>query len=164
MSTQTAQATATAVALEDPPAVPELGASEAAVEPSTAAPGVLRAHVLELLNASGQASLAESLAEGEWLVTDSELQVKVAMSQGSINVVVTPDIKRTVTQSITRFANLGRQLKFNVLPGLAEPVKQAPSAAPAGSAKSRAADDPLVQYFQKKFNAEIRTVIDQRKS
>ncbi|HEY0564106.1 MAG TPA: DNA polymerase III subunit gamma/tau [Terriglobales bacterium] len=164
MSTQTAQATATAVALEDPPAVPELGESEAAVEPSTAAPGVLRAHVLELLNASGQASLAESLAEGEWLVTDSELQVKVAMSQGSINVVVTPDIKRTVTQSITRFANLGRQLKFNVLPGLAEPVKQAPSAAPAGSAKSRAADDPLVQYFQKKFNAEIRTVIDQRKS
>ena len=35
---------------------------------------------------------------------------------------------------------------------------------PAGSAKSRAADDPLVQYFQQKFDAEIRTVIDQRKN
>jgi DNA polymerase-3 subunit gamma/tau len=163
LSVPTAQATATAVALEEPPEAADQTVQSLA-DANSAAPDALRAHVLELLNAAGQSSLAESLAEGEWLVNDSELQVKVAMSQGSINVVVTPDIKRTVTQSITRFANLGRQLKFNVVPGLAEPVKAAPSAAPAGSAKSRAADDPLVQYFQKKFNAEIRTVIDQRKS
>jgi DNA polymerase-3 subunit gamma/tau len=161
-------ATATAVAVleepeelsvseEDPP-------NEASSETAAEAPHEdVRNHLLQYLVANGQSSLAETLAEGEWTIANSEVQVKVALGQGAINVVVTPELKRALTQQLIRFASNGRALKFAVIPGLASPVKSS-APAPAGSAKSRAADDPLVQYFQQKFGAEIRTVIDQTKS
>jgi hypothetical protein len=77
---------------------------------------------------------------------------------------MTPDIRRELDQLGTRTAGLGRPLKFQVLPGLAEPVRSNTLPAAKGSAKSRAAEDPLVQHFQNVFGAEIRTVIDHRKN
>ncbi|MBV9670611.1 MAG: hypothetical protein JOZ43_06615, partial [Acidobacteriales bacterium] len=69
-----------------------------------------------------------------------------------------------LSQQLTRAANLGRALQIKVVPGVVEVKSNGLPPAPAGSAKSRAAEDPLVRHFQQTFNAEIRTVIDQRKN
>jgi DNA polymerase-3 subunit gamma/tau len=160
--------TATAVAVLEEPEEPSVSKEDPPDEAfgetaAETAPEDVRNHILQYLVANGQSSLAETLAEGEWTIVNSEVQVKIALGQGAINVVVTPDLKRALTQQLVRFASNGRALKFAVIPGLAAPVKSS-APVPAGSAKSRAADDPLVQYFQQKFGAEIRTVIDQTKS
>ncbi len=149
-------ATGTAVALAEESE--EIGA-EPVVSPT---PEILREEITQHLTSSGQQGLAETLSEGEWSIVDGELRVQVALPASAVNVILTPEIKRGLTQSLAGFANGGRALKFNVVSGLSAPVKNAPAL--AGSAKSRAADDPLVQYFQQKFNAEIRTVLDQTKS
>jgi hypothetical protein len=59
-------------------------------------------------------------------------------------------------------------LKVKLIPGgTANPAqvqhRSTARATGGGSARSRAADDPLVQYMQEKFSAEIRTVIDHQK-
>ena len=58
-----------------------------------------------------------------------------------------------------------RALKLKVLGGASngnQPTVQRTQSAPIGSARQRAADDPIVRRMQEKFNAKIRTVIDKR--
>ncbi len=118
-----------------------------------------RAAILSALDAGGQHAVAETLSEGEWTIHERELRIQLARPAALIGVLVTANVKRMLAQSLAAFTP---PLKCSVVPGLSTAVRsEAP--APAGSARSRAAEDPLVQHFQHKFNAEIRTVIDHRK-
>jgi hypothetical protein len=64
---------------------------------------------------------------------------------------------------------LGRSAKLKVVSGV--PANGAPSDkksrpaannAPTGTARARAAEDPVVRRMQEKFGAEIRSVVDHR--
>jgi len=80
---------------------------------------------------------------------------------------MTNDAGRLVSTAIQSVA--GRMLKLR-LESTAQanggaappPARSAISSGPAGSARNRAADDPVVRHVQEKFAAEIRTVIDHR--
>ena len=79
--------------------------------------------------------------------------------------VVNAEAKRVATSAATAAAR--RALKLKIVGG-AQNGNEAPStrlsSAPTGSARQRAADDPIVRRMQEKFKAEIRTVIDKRQS
>ena len=163
-----ASTAATAVAIAEQPVIAAEVAASVADEAATSAVDcdMLRIAVIAALNSNGQSSLSDVLAEGEWAMTENVVHVRVAQSAGALKVILTPEVMRLANQALAKASGTARAPKFEVLPGLAEAVKRAnenlPSA-PAGSAKQRAAEDPLVQYFQKKFKAEIRTIVDQRK-
>ena len=79
--------------------------------------------------------------------------------------VVNAEAKRVATTAASAAAR--RALKLKVLGGASngnQPVTPRLQSAPTGSARQRAADDPIVRRMQEKFNAEIRTVIDKRQS
>ena len=172
-STQTASAaTATALALEESlnetlddtesHKTSRLCDSATSLPGSTTPITSLRPAVLQALIAHGHQSLAETLAEGEWTIDDRELRVQTTLAASSIAVIVTPEVKRQIALALAKLSPVGT-LKFNIVPGLAAPVVNADAPILTGTAKSRAAEDPLVQYFQQTFNAEIRTVLDQQK-
>jgi hypothetical protein len=60
---------------------------------------------------------------------------------------------------------MGRAIKVNVVSGVPVAANGATAIARprnGASARSRAAEDPVVQRMREKFGAEIRTVIDHR--
>jgi hypothetical protein len=60
---------------------------------------------------------------------------------------------------------MGRPAKVNVVSGVPSATNGATTVVRprnGASARSRAADDPIVQRMREKFGAEIRTVIDHR--
>ncbi len=114
------------------------------------------------LNAlSNQPMLVSMLETAEWALNGNSLLAKVAASQTMIDMTFTSDARRIAGAAASGLA--GRPVKMLVEPG---GVQQEPSAArkvssgPAGSARSRAEQDPIVQRMQEKFGAQIRTVID----
>ena len=125
---------------------------------------VLRNAVLGALENQGQRTTASMLESGEWSFEGNELIVKAATTEKMIDLMVNPDVKRISQSESSRVA--GRPLKFKVLPGgipqSAAPAGNGGRIAPAGSARSRAADDPVVRRMQEKFGAEVRSVIDYR--
>ncbi|MEO8725603.1 MAG: DNA polymerase III subunit gamma/tau, partial [Acidobacteriaceae bacterium] len=125
-------ATATALALEVPPA-PQLHDSETTRLLDSAAP--LRAAILASLTASGHQSLAETLAESHWIVADHELRIQTTLEPAAIGVIITPEIKRQITLALGKLST-GRALKFNIVPGLAAPVAKAEAPILSGTAKS----------------------------
>ncbi len=141
-------------------------------EVSEAAEGVnvdgLRAAVLLALEDAGQNILAHNLESGEWSLRGTEVAVKVAMSQVLIDVALGAEPKRIIQTALGKAGN--RPLKFKMIGG-ATAVAAKPEAAPrpanganGASARARALADPIVQRMQEKFGAEVRTVIDQKKS
>jgi hypothetical protein len=124
----------------------------------------LRNAVLSALEQNDQSVLANLMDSGEWSLEGNELVVKVAMSEIMIGMSFGPEPKRITSAAASEAA--GRALKVKLLSG---GIPTVPSqhrgtlrGGGNGSARGRAMDDPLVQYMQKKFGAEIRTVIDQR--
>jgi hypothetical protein len=125
----------------------------------------LRDSVIETLEGAQQEMLATFIDTPEWSLENGELVIKVAKSQMMIDMSIGAEAKKTIAAALQKAA--GRPLKFKVVGGgtvsaAAQPSHRSPSRASAGSARSRAAEHPLVRYFQEKFNAEIRTVIDQQ--
>jgi DNA polymerase III subunit gamma/tau len=125
---------------------------------------LLRNTVLSALENQGQRTTASMLESGEWSLEGSELIVKAATTEKMIDLMVNPEVKRIAQSEASRVA--GRPVKFKVLPGgtpqSATPAGNGSRTAPAGSARSRAADDPVVRRMQEKFGAEVRSVIDYR--
>ena len=125
---------------------------------------VLRDIVLAALDNQGQRTTASMLETGEWFLEGNELIVKAATTEKMIDLMVNPDVKRIAQIEASRAA--GRALKFKVLPGgipqNLTPAGNGSRTATAGSARSRAADDPVVKRMQEKFGAEVRSVIDYR--
>jgi DNA polymerase-3 subunit gamma/tau len=147
---QTAGAAA-AVAVEEPEPVSD--------------PGLILGHVLAALEKlpNGE-NLAATLAAGAVTLQGNELVVSVSQPASVIQFLISAEQKQIANAAAT--AATGRPLKLTVVGG-AKP--NANGSAPAvvrphngGSARSRAAEDPIVQRMREKFNAEIRTVIDHR--
>jgi DNA polymerase-3 subunit gamma/tau len=121
--------------------------------------------ILAALEDAGQNMLAHNLEEAEWSVRGIEVAAKVAMSQVLIDIALGPEPKRIIQSALNKLS--GRPLKFKMLSGgVAMAPKTNGSSAPRSTngagARSRAANDPVVQRMQEKFGAEIRTVIDQK--
>ncbi len=121
--------------------------------------------ILNALENAGQSMLAHNLEEAEWAVRGLEVSAKVAMSQVLIDIALGPEPKRIVQAALGQLA--AKPLKFKMVSGgVATAAKTNGNAAPrlanGSGARSRAANDPVVQRMQEKFGAEIRTVIDQK--
>src|SRR5580765_115427 len=122
-------------------------------------------HVLTALeNLPGGDNLAATLAEGTPKIQGNELVVTIAKPASVIPFLISAEQKQVANAAASAAA--GRVLKL-ALAGGAQP--HANGAAPAvvrprngASARSRAAEDPIVQRMREKFGAEIRTVIDHR--
>lgn len=135
-------------------------------QPETSADaGGIMGQVLAALENGGHKMLASTLEEGTVELRGNELVINVPRSAAVIDMMMGPEPKRIANTAATSAA--GRALKVNVTGGAA-PQKngngaQATRAVRNGAgARSRAAEDPIVQRMQEKFGAEIRTVIDHR--
>lgn len=138
---------------------------EPPLAPATSDVNELRASVIEALESASQGMLATMLDTEDWSLNGNEITVKVPKSQVMIEMSFGAEAKKLVTAALSKAA--GRPLKISVVSGgtgaaPAQPHRSTARAA-TGSARARAADDPIVQYMQKKFGAEIRTVIDHTK-
>ena len=128
--------------------------------------GEIQARVVGAVEEAGFPSVASLLDGGEWSLAGSEIVIKVSASPTVVEMVVNAEAKRVATTAATAAAR--RAIKLKVVGGAAANGNAKPSpgvqSAPAGSARQRAAEDPIVRRMQEKFNAEIRTVIDKRQS
>ncbi|HEY1528644.1 MAG TPA: DNA polymerase III subunit gamma/tau [Candidatus Angelobacter sp.] len=159
---------------------PEMSAAPAAVEAQTSAtatavaveephttedPGTILGHVVVALeNTPGGDNLASTLAEGAAAIQGNELVITVARPQSVIPFIMNPEQRQIASAAATSAA--GRPLKVTIVGG-AKPDANGSAAAVVrprngASARSRAAEDPIVQRMREKFGAEIRTVIDHR--
>ena len=139
------------------PVVEEIALEPAPLPESGVTP--LRDAVLGALD--NQAMLRSVLESAEWHLEGNTLTVKAPTSQTMIDMSFTSEARRIAAAAASGKA--GRPLKVQVVPGgTAQPGAPSPSASAAGTARSRAEQDPVVQRMQQKFGAEIRTVIDYR--
>jgi DNA polymerase-3 subunit gamma/tau len=144
-------AVATAVAVEEPQLTDD--------------PGTILGHVVIALEKSpGGDNLASTLAEGAAAIQGNELVITVARPQSVIPFIMNAEQRQIVTAAATAVA--GRLLKVTIAGG-AKPDANGSAATVVrprngASARSRAAEDPIVQRMREKFGAEIRTVIDHR--
>jgi DNA polymerase III subunit gamma/tau len=144
-------ATATAVAVEEPQTSED--------------PGTILGHIVVALEKSpGGDNLASTLAEGSAAIQGNELVITVARPQSVIPFMMNAEQKQIATAAATSAA--GRLLKVSIVGG-AKPEANGSAAAlvrprNGASARSRAAEDPIVQRMREKFGEEIRTVIDHR--
>ena len=153
------------------PAVAQTQSQAVAVaetEHSFDAGAILGRVVAELENA-GHSSPAMILEKGTAVIEGQELIVSVVEKAVVVNLMFLPEPMRVANTAASAAA--GRPLKLKVVSG-AEGNGNGSSAVPhpangaakngGASARSRAADDPVVQRMQEKFGAEIRSVIDHR--
>jgi DNA polymerase III subunit gamma/tau len=154
VQTQTS-ATATAVAVEDP---------QTSEDPATTEdPGTIMGHVLTELEKAGHKMLASTLESGSVTLKGNELVVSIAQSAAVIDLMMSAEPKRLANAAAS--AAMGRPAKVNVVSGVPVVTNGATSVMRprnGASARSRAAEDPIVQRMREKFGAEIRTVIDHR--
>jgi DNA polymerase III subunit gamma/tau len=132
-----------------------------AQEPGDEAATIL-GRVLEALENSGNHNLAATLESGSVVLQGNELVVTVAQPASVIPFIMGPDQKGIATAAAGAAA--GRPLKITVAGGAPAGNVPASPVTPrnGGSARGRAAEDPVVRRMQEKFGAEIRTVIDHR--
>jgi DNA polymerase-3 subunit gamma/tau len=128
--------------------------------------GVILGHIVAALeNTPGGDNLASILAEGSAAIQGNEIIVTVPRPASVIPFIMNPEQKQVANAAASAAA--GRALKMT-LTGGAAPQNNGVAAAQVVrpregvNARSRAADDPVVQRVREKFGAEIRTVIDHR--
>jgi DNA polymerase III subunit gamma/tau len=153
--------TATAVAVEEPPITEGPGTTE---DPGiTEDPGKIMGHVLTELEKAGHKMLASTLESGSVALKGNELIVSIAQPAAVIDLMMSAEPKRLANAAAS--AALGRPAKVNVVSGVPAATNGAAAVVRprnGASARSRAAEDPIVQRMREKFGAEIRTVIDHR--
>jgi DNA polymerase-3 subunit gamma/tau len=148
-------ATATAVAVEEPQSTEDPGVTEDT--------GRVMGHVLAELEKAGHKMLASTLESGSVTLRENELIVSIAQPAAVIDLMMSAEPKRLANAAAT--AAMGRPAKVNVVSGVPSATNGATTVVRprnGASARSRAADDPIVQRMREKFGAEIRTVIDHR--
>ena len=149
--------------------------SIAVAEPVSAAeisPNGIRAAVVQAVEEAGHRHLAATLDSAEWQVLEKELVITAAVSPSFFEMAMKPETHRLAVRIASEIA--GRPLKLRLEANAATKLAASPGKSEAGqplasasgngftSARSRAAQDPVVQRLQEKFAAEIRTVIDHR--
>jgi len=158
----TVSATATAVALAEAPEEPAPDAVPTDVRLED-----LRSALVGVLEAHSQDTAADLLARGEWKFEANQIQVRLPLSDKVIDLSLTADARRLLTQEASRLC--GHPIKLTITGGgVAQiPVERSVNGNGngngAGGARQRAAEDPIVQRMQEKFGAEVRTVVDLRK-
>jgi len=148
-------ATAAAVAVEEPQTSEDPGTTED--------PGKIMGHVLAELEKAGHKMLASTLESGSVTLKGNELVVSIAQSAAVIDLMMSAEPKRLANAAAS--AAMGRPAKVNVVSGAPAATNGAAAVVRprnGASARSRAAEDPIVQRMREKFGAEIRTVIDHR--
>jgi len=126
-------------------------------------PGPILGQVLVELEKAGHKMLASTLEGGSVTVEGNELNVTIARPASVIELMMGPEPKRVANAAASAAA--GRPLKVNVVSGTPATngsAAQVSRPRDGTSARSRAAEDPVVRRMQEKFGAEIRTVIDHR--
>jgi DNA polymerase III subunit gamma/tau len=144
------------------------GAVAVAVEEPSPAPvrdpAMIFGAVLSELEEAGHKMLASTLEQGSVQLQEGTLTITVAQSASVIDVMMGAEPKRLANAAASRAA--GSPVKVNVAGGAAPANGSSqPALRPARngvSARSRAAEDPVVRRMQEKFGADIRTVIDYR--
>lgn len=121
---------------------------------------------MRALESAGHRMLASTLESGSWSLENGELFIQAHAAPSLLEMAVTAEAKRAITTAASTAANRALKLRIESLPGAngknAAPAPPKFSSSVAGSARQRAADDPVVRRLQEKFGAEIRTVIDHR--
>jgi DNA polymerase III subunit gamma/tau len=146
---------AVAVAVEEPP--------PAGDRQVTDDPGQLLGHVLSELENAGHKMLASTLGSGGVALEGNELKVTIPQPASVIDLMMGAEPRRVANAAAS--AALGRAVKVNVVSGVPAAGNGAATVVRprnGASARSRAAEDPVVQRMREKFGAEIRTVIDHR--
>ncbi|HEX7285062.1 MAG TPA: DNA polymerase III subunit gamma/tau [Candidatus Angelobacter sp.] len=127
-------------------------------------PAAILGVVLAELEDGGHKMLASTLEQGRVTMQEGTLTITVAQSASVMDVMMGAEPKRLANAAASRAA--GRPVKVNVVGGATAANGGAATAVrPArngASARSRAAEDPIVRRMQEKFGADIRTVIDHR--
>jgi DNA polymerase-3 subunit gamma/tau len=143
-----APATAAAQAVED-------------AAPSGDAAGLLGMVIAELEGA-GHKMLASTLESATAVLQNDELRVLVSQPAAVIDLMMSEEPKRIANRTASKAA--GRPMRVCAVAATAfADAGTAPRVAGNGAgARSRAAEDPVVQRMREKFGAEIRTVIDHR--
>ncbi|HKF22292.1 MAG TPA: DNA polymerase III subunit gamma/tau [Candidatus Angelobacter sp.] len=131
---------------------------------STSDPGSLLGQVVSQLDNAGHKMVAHLLESGSAVLEGDQLRITVAQPPSVIELMMGQEQKQLANTAASTAA--GRALKVSVASGTPPPNGTA-AARPSGNgssatARSRAAEDPVVQRMQEKFRAEIRTVIDHR--
>jgi DNA polymerase III subunit gamma/tau len=155
---------------------PEMSVARAAAQPSAVAtavavdepqptedPGIILGQVLAELEKAGHKMLASTLESGSVTLQGNELVVSIAQSAAVIDLMMSAEPRRLANAAAS--AALGRPAKVNVVSGVPSAANGATAVVRprnGASARSRAAEDPIVQRMREKFGAEIRTVIDHR--
>jgi DNA polymerase-3 subunit gamma/tau len=142
-------AVATAVAVEEPQLTDD--------------PGTILGFVLAELEKAGHKMLASTLESGSVTLQGNELVVSIAQSAAVIDLMMSAEPRRLANAAAS--TALGRPAKVNVVSGVPAATNGATIVLRprnGASARSRAAEDPIVQRMREKFGAEIRTVIDHR--
>jgi DNA polymerase III subunit gamma/tau len=126
-------------------------------------PGAILGHVLTELENAGHKMLASTLEGGSVTLEGTEIKVTISRPASVIELMMGPEPKRVANAAATAAA--GRPVKVNVVSGVPASngaATQISRPRDGASARTRAAEDPVVRRMQEKFGAEIRTVIDHR--
>jgi DNA polymerase-3 subunit gamma/tau len=149
-------------AADAPAAVAAVALAEAP-EPTGDA-GKILAYVLAELEKAGNDNLISTLQAGTATLQGNELVVTVSQPASVIPFIMSAEQKAAANAAAGAVA--GRPIKLRLesgAPGAAGNGSVAVRPAVNGaSARSRAAEEPVVQRMREKFGAEIRTVIDHR--
>ena len=133
-------------------------AAPSAVAVATEEPQPVEQAVVEAMEKAGARTPLLSVE-----VRGGELLLQLDVPQSVLAMALSTDAQQQVTVAAGRA--VGRPLKLKLLPkpanGASSPSAPIASGSRA-SAKSRAADDPVVKRMQEKFGAQIRTIIDYR--
>ena len=123
----------------------------------------VRNAVLSALENANFRALASSILEpGSYLLEGATLNFNVAATQTVADMSMSAEAQRVANQAASNAA--GRPIQVKVAGGTAVNGASRPAPRPQNGpgARSRAADDPVVQRLREKFGAQIRTVIDHR--
>lgn len=147
---------------------PAAVAEAESMEPVSDASAILGRVLAALEENSSNHNLVATMESGHAEIQGAELTVTIDQPASVIPFIMSAEQKRIAGEAASRAA--GKAMKVTLAGGSAgKPPNGSAVARPpdhegnGGSARSRAASDPVVRRMQDRFGAEIRTVIDHRK-
>jgi len=153
---------------QEPEAAPEVALQSAPLPSVPGAPNLealQTAMVSTLAATKGQQSASEQIEDAAFTLTDSTLTIQTELSATILPVLLNGETERILKNVLREQGHAA--IKLKLLPGrstTAANVTKTPRSAPSGSARELAANHPVVQQAQRLFGAEIRNVVDLRKS
>jgi hypothetical protein len=129
--------------------------------PSGDAAGLLGVVIAELEGA-GHKMLASALESATAVLQNDELRVFVRQPAAVIDLMMSAEPKRIANRTASKAAGRPMRVCAVAVTAVADGGTAPRVAGNGASARSRAAEDPVVQRMREKFGAEIRTVIDHR--